>query len=181
MADIPPVLARREISSNRFLTFVEEDLRRADGGSYTYYQVESKWDAVVVVPVLPDGRLVLERVYRHPYRRFLVEFPAGGIEAGESPLDAARRELEEETGWRAGRVRALGSCEALPGLLRLRLHLVLAEDLVPAGPPRHDVMELIEIVEWTREQAWAEARREPVSSFLVYGLLHFDRELGPTA
>ncbi|WP_022980323.1 NUDIX domain-containing protein [Ideonella sp. B508-1] len=57
--------------------------------------------AVVIVPILDDGRLVLERQYRYPLQQVLLEFPAGKLDPGESRLTAARRELAEETGYRA--------------------------------------------------------------------------------
>ncbi len=172
---LPPILARREVSANRFMTFVEEDIRDPNGRMYTYYQLESKWDAVLVVPVLPDGRLVLERIYRHPYRRYFLEFPAGGIDAGESPLAAAGRELLEETGWRADSLRLLGAYEAIPGMLRARVHVVLAEQLVQTGTRSHEAMELIEVVELSEAEAWIEAEREPASSFLTVALLWYAR------
>src|SRR5258706_489706 len=112
----PTVSARRDISTNRFLPSVEEDLTDPLRRPSTYYQVEAKWDAVVIVPVLDDGGLVLERIYRHPYRGFMLEFPAGGIDAGEEPLAAAKRELAEETGYQAGRLASLGTYEVMPGL-----------------------------------------------------------------
>lgn len=57
--------------------------------------------AVVVVPMLDDGRLVMERQFRYPIGRVVLEFPAGKLDAGEPVLDCARRELAEETGYRA--------------------------------------------------------------------------------
>lgn len=171
----PEVLARREISRNRFLTYVEEDLVDRHGKPYTYYQVESKWDAVVVVPLLADGRLVLERIYRHPYGRYLLEFPAGGIEPGEDPLHAAGRELGEETGYRAGKLTRLGTMEALPGLLRMRLTYVLAEDLSPGAERALEAMEMLQVEELTRAEAWAAAETDPASSFLTTGLLYLER------
>ncbi len=57
--------------------------------------------AVMVVPILDDGRLVLERQFRYPLGRVLWEFPAGKIDPGETVLRCAQRELAEETGWRA--------------------------------------------------------------------------------
>jgi ADP-ribose pyrophosphatase len=175
--DIPPVLARRELHRNRFFTFVEEDLPDRHGRPYTYYQVESKWDAVVVVPLLDDGRLVVERIYRHPYRAWLHEFPAGGIEPGEDPLAAAARELGEETGYSARALRLLGRHEAMPGLLRMRLHLVLATGLAAQAVERaHEAMEMLVVEEIARERAWELAEQEgPVSAFLTLGLLYLER------
>ncbi len=172
----PVIKSRRTLSENRLLSYVEEDLLDRHGNSYTYFQVESKFDAVVVVPVLPDGRLLLERIYRHPYRRWFLEFPAGGIEPGEAPLAAAARELREETGASASSLTDLGAHEALPGLLRLRLHLVLAQGLSEGESVSHDRMELIETERMTLEQAWAVAdAEEPPSAFLLLGLHAYDR------
>ena len=172
---IPGITARREISRNRFLAYVEEDLTDRHGKPYTYYQVEARFDAVVVVPLLADGRLVLERIYRHPYRRWLLEFPAGGIEPGEDPLTAAGRELGEETGYRAGRLTRLGTMEAMPGLLRMRLTYVLAEDLSPGAERALEAMEMLHVEELTRAQAWTAAEEPLASSFLGTGLLYLER------
>jgi ADP-ribose pyrophosphatase len=57
--------------------------------------------AVMIVPLLDDGRLLMERQYRYPMGRVMLEFPAGKLDAGEPPFDCAVRELEEETGYRA--------------------------------------------------------------------------------
>lgn len=175
--DLPAIHARREISRNRFLAYVEEDLTDRHGKPYTYYQVEARFDAVVVVPVLADGRLVLERIYRHPYRSWLLEFPAGGIEPGEDPLAAAKRELGEETGYSAGRLTQLGTMEAMPGLLRMRLTYVLAEELTPGATRALEAMEMLQVEELTVDQAWAAATGEALaSSFLTTGLLYLARQ-----
>ncbi len=172
---LPDVLARRELSRNRFLSYVEEDLLDRHGQPYTYYQVEARYDAVIIVPLLADGRLVLERIYRHPYRRYFLEFPAGGIEPGENPLAAAKRELAEETGYLAGRLTTLGSMEVMPGLLRMRVTYVLAEELVPGAERALEAMEMLEVEELTRDQAWTAATEEFTSSFLTNGLLWLER------
>jgi ADP-ribose pyrophosphatase len=171
MDPIPPVLARRERLHNRFFTLVEEDIPDRDGRPYTYHAVEAKWDAVIVVPVCDDGTLLIERIYRHPYRRWMHEFPAGGIEPGEDPLAAAARELSEETGWTAGRVEPLISYEAMPGLLRMRLHIVRATGLRPGGEVRLEAAEFIQVERMTVDDAWRLAEVQPASSFLVCGLL----------
>jgi ADP-ribose pyrophosphatase len=176
MLTVPPVIARREVAGNRFFRTLAEELS-TPGGVYTYNFIESTWDAVIVVPVLDDGRLVVERIYRHPYHAYLHEFPAGGIDAGEDPLAAAGRELEEETGWRAARLRPLGSYLPLAGLVRMRLHVVLAEQLVQQGTRSHEALELIEVEECTLAQAWAYAEGADASAFLLQGLLLYERFL----
>jgi len=85
------------------------------------------------------GRVLLVRQYRLPVRRRLWELPAGRLDPGESPLAAARRELAEETGYRARRWKRLASFYPSPGYTSERMILYLAEDLVPgAARPEHD-------------------------------------------
>ena len=171
---IPVVLARRETVKNRYFNGIEEDLR-TDTGSYTYNYIACHYDAVVVVPVLPDGRLVVERIYRHPYHRYVHEFPAGGIEKGEDPLAAAARELEEETGFRPAHTELMGSFEVMPGLMTMRLSVVLATGLVQTETRQLEALELLEVEHLTEDEAWAIARREIASSFLTQGLLFLHR------
>jgi ADP-ribose pyrophosphatase len=85
--------------------------------------------SAVVLPRLADGRIVLVRQYRYAARQSLWELVAGGLEAGERVLAAARRELLEETGYRSRRMCYLLSFYPSPGLLNERMHLVEASDL----------------------------------------------------
>lgn len=176
MEPLPRTGARRILAGNRFFELVEEEIEDRHGRPYPYFTVASKWDAVIAIPVLPDGRLVIERIYRHPYRAWLHEFPAGGIEPGEEPCAAAVRELREETGLVAGSASLLSSFEAMPGLLRMRLHLVLCTGLSHAGPVAHEAAEFISVVEMTRDQAWAAARADTTSSFLTLGLMALEAQ-----
>ena len=83
-----------------FLDVRRDEVRLPDGGSaFREYIVHP--GAVMVVPMLDDGRLIVERQYRYPVARVMLEFPAGKLEFGEPPLDCAMRELAEETGYRA--------------------------------------------------------------------------------
>ena len=89
--------------------------------------------AVLVVPRLDDERLVLVRNERVAVQRRLLEFPAGTLEPGEDPRDAASRELEEETGYRPGRVRALGEFYTSPGFCDELMRVFAADELEPVG------------------------------------------------
>ncbi|MCK6489308.1 MAG: NUDIX domain-containing protein [Planctomycetes bacterium] len=98
------------------------------------------------------------------------------IEPNEDPRAAAGRELLEETGWRANKLTLLGTQHAMPGLLKMRLHVVLAEDLVPGGVERKlEEMEMIEVEELTEAEAWAATEDGDASSFLSLGLLYLAR------
>lgn len=87
--------------------------------------------AVVIVPQLADGSVCLIRNFRLSVRQTLIELPAGTLEPGISPLDQAKRELIEETGYRAGSIKQLHSFYLSPGILDERMHLFLATDLQP--------------------------------------------------
>jgi ADP-ribose pyrophosphatase len=91
---------REELLRGRFLHVLRDTVRLPDGGSDTREYVVHP-GAVMVVPLLDDGRLVLERQYRHPMGRVMVEFPAGKLDAGEDTWTCGRRELLEETGYKA--------------------------------------------------------------------------------
>lgn len=91
---------REELLRGRFLHVLRDTVRLPDGGSDTREYVVHP-GAVMVVPMLDDGRLVLERQYRHPMGRVMVEFPAGKLDAGEDTWTCGRRELLEETGYTA--------------------------------------------------------------------------------
>jgi len=84
----------------KFLHVRRDDVRLPDGTSAEREYIVHP-GAVMIVPLLPDGRLVVERQWRHPLGRVMLEFPAGKLEVGEMPLRCAVRELIEETGYRA--------------------------------------------------------------------------------
>ena len=85
--------------------------------------------SVVVLPVLPDKKILLIQQYRHATRQKLWELVAGRIDAGETPKRAAARELIEETGYRAKRFRLFLEMFPTPGFLEEKMYLLLAEGL----------------------------------------------------
>ncbi len=99
------------------------------GGVRTTREVITHSGSVVVLPVLEDGRVLLIRQYRHAARTFLWELVAGRIDEGESPRKAAARELIEETGYRAKRIRIFLDFYPSPGFLEEKMFILLAEGL----------------------------------------------------
>nr|WP_145545347.1 NUDIX hydrolase [Variovorax boronicumulans] len=97
---IEKTVRREELLRGRFLQVLRDTVRLPDGGSDTREFIVHP-GAVMVVPLLDDGRIVLERQYRHPMGRVMVEFPAGKLDAGEDTWTCGRRELLEETGYTA--------------------------------------------------------------------------------
>jgi ADP-ribose pyrophosphatase len=99
------------------------------GGLRTIREVITHPGSVVVLPVLPDGRILLVRQYRHATRQYLWELVAGRIDAGENVRQAAARELIEETGYRAQRFRVFLDVFPTPGFLEERMYILLAQKL----------------------------------------------------
>ena len=100
--------------------------------------------AVMMIPLLDDGRLVLERQYRYPLRRSFIEFPAGKIDAGESVLGCAQRELLEETGYIAAEWLYLGGFHNAIGYCDEKIEVYLARGL-SRGAARTDDGEVLEV------------------------------------
>jgi ADP-ribose pyrophosphatase len=100
-------------------------------GARTRREVVVHPGAVAIVPMLGDGKVVMIRQYRHAAGRVLYELPAGTLRPGEAPLDCARRELAEETGYEAGEMRPLFSVYLSPGYSTECIHLFFASQLKP--------------------------------------------------
>ena len=100
--------------------------------------------SVVVLPVLDDGRIVMIRQYRHATRQYLWELVAGRKEPEETPKQGAARELLEETGYRAKRLKVFLDVFPTPGFLEERMYVVLAEGL-KAGEAQPEEDEKIEV------------------------------------
>ncbi|MDQ3214770.1 MAG: NUDIX hydrolase [Pseudomonadota bacterium] len=140
-----------------FLRLYVDNIRAADGhlGTREYLRHPG---AVMIVPLLPDGQVVLERQYRYPLKRTAIEFPAGKLDAGEDPLACAKRELMEETGYRAGRWSYLGGLHNAIAYCDEKIEMYLAEDLTYEGAAL-DAGETLEVftstwqqlLQWVRE------------------------------
>lgn len=89
--------------------------------------------AVVIVPLLSGDTVVMIRNYRFAVDAELLELPAGTLEPGEGPLACAAREVEEETGYRAGRIEPLCEFYTSPGFIDERMHAFVASELIPVG------------------------------------------------
>ncbi len=101
--------------------------------------------SAVIVPVFEDASVALVRQYRHAAGGFQLELPAGGIEPGETFEQAAARELEEEIGYRAGKLEKLTEFYVSPGFLTEKMHVFLATELTESTQ-NLDEDEIVEIV-----------------------------------
>jgi len=127
--------------------------------------------AVMIVPLLDDGRLVVERQYRYPLARVMLEFPAGKIDAGETPAACAVRELAEETGYHAREWAHAGVLHNAIAYSNEGIHVYFARSLV-AGQPALDHGEFLDVAGATLEELLALARSgELTDAKTLIGLL----------
>jgi ADP-ribose pyrophosphatase len=139
-----PVESTERLYDSPWVGLRRDHLRLPDGASQEYHVVEIT-DAVVVVPRLPDGRLVMIWQHRHPHGETHWEVPAGRIGEGEAADAAAHRELMEETGHRAGRLVPLPGFYPINGISDHWAHAFLALDCERVGEPTPEVTEQLQV------------------------------------
>ncbi|MBC7332301.1 MAG: NUDIX hydrolase [Synergistetes bacterium] len=122
-------LNRMLIYAGKVLNLRVDEVILEDGKKAKREVVEHK-GAAVIIPVLDDGKIVTVRQYRYPVGEELIELPAGTLEKEEAPIDAAKRELLEETGYMAKDVQELACFYSSPGFCNEKMHLFLATNLV---------------------------------------------------
>nr|WP_066635522.1 NUDIX hydrolase [Desulfolucanica intricata] len=108
--------------------------------------------AVAIVAITDDQKVVLVKQYRHPVGEVLLELPAGKLESGENPLQCARRELKEETGWEAAEWIELTTFYTSPGFSNEKMYLYLAKNLSYTGQ-KLDEDEFVQVILMTLDDA----------------------------
>lgn len=157
---------------------VERDRLKEENGFEIVREVVRHPGGAGCLPLFNDGRIALVKQYRHPAKCELLEIPAGKIEVGETPMESAARELEQEIGFRAGRIESLADFYATPGFCEERLHVFLATELTPVEQNLdHD--EFVEIVYLPLAEAVAMvARNEFDDSKTIIALLLAAQRIG---
>lgn len=142
----------------RYLSLLEKD-------GWEFVTRSNASGVVVLIPVTDAGEILLVQQYRKPVAETVIELPAGLVgdhaNSGESILDAARRELEEETGYAATRMEVLMACPSSAGMSDEVIHFVLATGLTRVGPGGGDSSESIEVlpVPLSQVDGWLAARQ----------------------
>jgi len=144
------------------LLHVRRDTVRLNNGNETGREYIVHPGAVLVVPVLDDGRLVFERQFRYPLRRSFIELPAGKIDPDEDTLVTGQRELLEETGYNAREWRYLAALHPCIGYSDEIIHVYLATGL-EAGQHRRDEDESLEVFTMTLAEAMKAMQRGEIT------------------
>jgi ADP-ribose pyrophosphatase len=153
---------------------VRRRYRSADGREHVHESVQHP-GAVAIVPMVDDQRVCLIRNVRTAVGQTLIELPAGTLEPNEPPLETARRELSEETGYEAARIEPVCQFFMSPGILNERMHLFVATGLTPGSPHRESGEEIDNlVVRW--DEALAMCRRGEIQDAKsLVGILLYDQ------
>ena len=152
------------------------DLEFGNGERRCYERLHSRGHgAVIVVPMLDADTVLLVREYAAGVHRYELGLVKGRIDAGETPLEAANRELQEEAGYGARELQVLRSISLAPGYMSHQTHLVLARDLYPQRLPGDEPEEL-EVVPWKLDALHTLALREDCSEGRSIAALFIARE-----
>lgn len=138
------VLSSLKIFDGRAVKLHVDTIELPDGRQTTREIVEHA-DCIAVIPVDAEGNVILVRQFREAVKKALLEIPAGGIDEGETPEDAVRRELQEEIGFFPHVVERIGGFYSTPGYCREYLYIYLAADLEPKKLTAEDT-DYIEVV-----------------------------------
>ena len=167
-------LSGTQVFRGHFLD-VRRDLVRLPDGATAAREYIVHPGAVMIVPLLPDGRLVVERQYRYPMGRVMLEFPAGKIDAPEPPFACAVRELAEETGYRAREWARAGILHNAIAYSNEGIEVWFARGL-ERGAQHLDAGEFVEVLTASAEELDAlAARGELTDAKTLIGLLWLQR------
>ena len=163
-------IASEDVFDGKLLHVKRDTVRLPDGKTATREYIAHP-GAVMIIPRLPDGKLLMERQFRYPLARIFIEFPAGKIDPGEDPATTAARELLEETGYTAERWSHIGTLHPLITYSTERIEIYTADALTFIGA-KLDAGEFIEIFSATLEEALAWIDRGEVTDVkTMLGLL----------
>lgn len=151
----------RNIYRGRVLTLNVETVELPNGAT-AELEIVRHPGAAAVVPMKPDGSVILIRQFRHAAGGFIYEIPAGKLNPGEDPRACAARELEEEIGLRAGSLELLTSIFTAPGFTDEVIHVFLGTGLAP-GRQQLDRDEVLEVVEMPLDKAVALVRDRTIT------------------
>ena len=132
-----PDVKNSEIVYKGYLDVHVDELQLHHGPNLSYTSVDLKVHAAAVLAKTKEGKFVINKEYRHPTGKWLLSCPGGRIDTGESPLEAAKRELLEETGYGGGTFHSVGSAYPCPAISNQLLYYVYAENVELLTTPIH--------------------------------------------
>jgi ADP-ribose diphosphatase len=176
MSRLPKILGRRELDPGKLFTIEQVDLQFTNGERRSYERLRSRGlGAVIVVPMIDERTVLLVREYAAGLHHYEIGLVKGRLEHGETVLEAAQRELQEEAGYAAGDLAIINRFSLAPGYMTHVTHVVLARELRPSRLPG-DEPELLEVVPWPLDRLHELTEREDCTEGRTIAALYVARD-----
>lgn len=172
----PKIINTKLVAQSRLFNVEQVNLAFSNGVNAQYERLMgSKRGAVLIIPMLDENTVLLIREYAVGVERYEIALPKGKLETDESLLDAANRELMEETGYGAKQLKHITSFTIAPGYLSHTTHIILAQDLYDQRL-KGDEPEPIEVIPWQLNQIYALTQNEECTEARSIAALYFARD-----
>jgi ADP-ribose pyrophosphatase len=166
-----PIVEKTEIVHEGFINIRKDSLKLLNEARYQYESLITRSDAAVVLGITSDNLLVLTREYRHPTQKVILSCAGGYIDNSEDPVECAKREFLEETGYAAENYHLLGSAYPYPGISNQKIYYVVAKNAFKKEEPHLEVSEIMQTTLMTMtELNQAIAKGEPIDGNLCTAL-----------
>ena len=176
MARLPKIQGRRELDPGKLFTIEQVDLEFSNGEQRQYERLRSRGlGAVIVVPMQDDETVLLVREYAAGLHHYEIGLVKGRLEPGETVLEAAQREMQEEAGVAAHELVEINRLSLAPGYMTHVTHVVLARDLYPSRLPG-DEPEQLEVVPWPLDRLHELTEREDCTEGRTIAALYIARD-----
>ncbi len=163
---LPEIKSQETVYSGYFDVRVDL-LQLHHGPNMPYTCLDLKAQASAILARTKEGKFVINKEYRHPTGKWLLSCPGGRIDTGESPLEAAKRELLEETGYGGGTFHLVGSAYPFPAVADQLIHYIFADNVELLQKTTHEPFEFIH----TELKSEEELMNEIASGFPIDGVL----------
>jgi ADP-ribose pyrophosphatase YjhB (NUDIX family) len=157
----PTLLGSEIVHANPWYKVRHDKLRWVNGQPGNYFVMDTANTAIVLA--IKDENIMVVRQYRHTIDKFMLEFPGGSVQEGNSPLDAAKQELREEAGLEAERWTKLGEVQVMSGLSTMKMHVFLAGDFTNVPVEREASEESLEH-QWMPIEKWNQSIKDGSSN-----------------
>lgn len=162
-----PDIKSSEIVYKGYFDVRLDQLQMPHGAKMSYTCLDIGVHAAAVLAKTKEGKLIINKEYRHPTGKWLLSCPGGRIDSGESPIEAGRRELLEETGYGGGKFSILGNAYPFPAVTNQVIYYIFVEGAEFLQPTHHEPFEMIH----TELKSPEELKREIAAGFPVDGVL----------
>lgn len=149
---LPFEIIHSRIAYKGFFQVREDTIERSNNTAHSHSSLVLPFDAAIVLAQNPEGLYILNHEYRHPTGKFLLGCPGGIVEPNEDPIQAAQRELLEETGYFSDEIYLTGSAYPFPGICNQKLYYFFAKNAKFKQNPKLDPLEMIETQLKTHEE-----------------------------